>query len=82
MLHSAVEDSPGSGRDVGENLVADTSAFRLTARHKAITDMGKKGYSLQEIANAAGHSQISTTLRYTHLRAEATREVLESLGQK
>lgn len=51
-------------------------------RHKAITDMGKKGYSLQEIAKAAGHSQISTTMRYTHLRAEDTREALESLGRK
>ena len=51
-------------------------------RHKAITDMGKKGYSLQEIAKAAGHSQISTTMRYTHLRAEDTREALESLARK
>jgi integrase len=51
-------------------------------RHKAITDMGRKGYSLQEIAKAAGHSQISTTMRYTHLRAEDTREALESLGEK
>ena len=51
-------------------------------RHKAITDMGKKGYSLQEIAKAAGHSQISTTMRYTHLRAEDTKEALESLGRK
>lgn len=51
-------------------------------RHKSITDMGKKGYSLQEIAKAAGHSQISTTMRYTHLRAEDTREALESLGEK
>jgi len=51
-------------------------------RHKAITDMGKKGYSLQEIAKAAGHSQISTTMRYTHLRTEDTREALESLGRK
>jgi len=51
-------------------------------RHKGITDMGKKGYTLQEIAKAAGHSQISTTMRYTHLRAEDTREALESLGRK
>jgi len=51
-------------------------------RHKAITDMGKKGYSLQEIAKVAGHSQISTTMRYTHLRAEDTKEALESLGRK
>ena len=51
-------------------------------RHKAITDMGKRGYSLQEIAKAAGHSQISTTMRYTHLRAEDTRKALESLGRK
>jgi len=50
-------------------------------RHKSITDMGKKGYSLQEIAKAAGHSQISTTLRYTHLRAEDTKAALESLGK-
>jgi integrase len=51
-------------------------------RHKSLTDMAKKGYSLQEIAKAAGHTQISTTMRYTHLRAEDTREALESLGQK
>jgi len=51
-------------------------------RHKAITDMGKRGYSLQEIAKIAGHSQISTTMRYTHLRAEDTREALESLRRK
>ncbi len=51
-------------------------------RHKAITDMGKKGYSLQEIAKAAGHTQISTTMRYTHLRAEDTKEALESSGRK
>ncbi len=51
-------------------------------RHKAITDMGKQGYSLQEIAKVAGHSQISTTMRYTHLRAEDTREALESLGRR
>ena len=51
-------------------------------RHKGITDMGEKGYSLQQIAKAAGHSQISTTMRYTHLRAEDTKETLESLGQK
>lgn len=51
-------------------------------RHKAITDMAKRGYSLQEIAKAAGHSQISTTMRYTHLRAEDTKEALESLGNK
>jgi integrase len=50
-------------------------------RHKALTDMAKKGYSLQQIAKAAGHSQISTTMRYTHLRAEDTREALESLGK-
>ncbi len=48
-------------------------------RHKAITDMGKRGYSLQQIAKAAGHKQISTTLLYTHLRAEDTKEALESL---
>jgi len=51
-------------------------------RHKALTDMAKKGYSLQEIAKAAGHTQISTTMRYTHIRAEDTKEALESLGQK
>ncbi|MGD0917783.1 MAG: site-specific integrase [Thermodesulfobacteriota bacterium] len=51
-------------------------------RHKALTDMAKKGYSLQQIAKAAGHTQISTTLRYTHLRAEDTKEALESLGKK
>jgi len=51
-------------------------------RHKAITDMGRKGYSLQEIAKVAGHSQISTTMRYTHLRAEDTKEALESLGRR
>lgn len=51
-------------------------------RHKSLTDMAKKGYSLQEIAKAAGHTQISTTMRYTHLRAEDTRKALESLGQK
>ena len=51
-------------------------------RHKAITDMGKRGYTIQQIAKIAGHSQISTTMRYTHLRAEDTREALESLGRK
>jgi len=51
-------------------------------RHKAITDMGRSGYSLQQIAKVAGHSQISTTMRYTHLRAEDTKEALESLGRK
>jgi site-specific recombinase XerD len=39
-------------------------------RHNAITEIGEKGYSLQQIAKALGHSQISTTLRYMHLRAE------------
>ena len=62
---------------------AKVTAVRIhDIRHKAITDMGKKGYSLQEIAKVAGHSQISTTMRYTHLRAEDTREALESLGRK
>jgi integrase len=51
-------------------------------RHKSLTDMAKKGYSLQEIAKVAGHTQITTTMRYTHLRAEDTREALESLGRK
>jgi integrase len=51
-------------------------------RHKAITDMGKRGYTIQQIAKIAGHSQISTTMRYTHLRAEDTREALESLGRR
>jgi integrase len=51
-------------------------------RHKSLTDIAKKGYSLQEIARAAGHTQISTTMRYTHLKAEDTREALESLGRK
>ncbi len=51
-------------------------------RHKSLTDMAKRGYSLQEIAKAAGHTQISTTMRYTHLRAEDTKEALESLGRK
>jgi hypothetical protein len=44
--------------------------------------MARKGYSLQEIGKAAGHTQASTTLRYAHLRAEDTRETLESLGRK
>jgi len=44
--------------------------------------MGKKGYSPQQIAKAAGHSQLSTTLRYTHLRTEDTREAFESLAKK
>jgi len=51
-------------------------------RHKAITDMGKRGYTIQQIAKIAGHSQISTTMRYTHLRAEDTRGALESLGRR
>jgi integrase len=51
-------------------------------RHKAITDMARKGYSVQEIGKAAGHTQTSTTLRYTHLRAEDTKGTLESLGEK
>jgi integrase len=50
-------------------------------RHKSLTDMAKKGYSLQEIAKAAGHTQISSTMRYTHLRAEDTKVALESLGR-
>ncbi len=28
-----------------------------------------------------GHSQTLTTMRYTHLRAEDTKEALESLGR-
>lgn len=48
-------------------------------RHKTLTDMGKKGYSLQMIAKAGGHRNISTTMRYTHLRAEDTMEAFESL---
>jgi site-specific recombinase XerD len=44
--------------------------------------MARKGYSLQEIGKAAGHTQASTTLRYTHLRAEDTKKALESLGEK
>jgi hypothetical protein len=51
-------------------------------RHKAITDMGKRGYTIQQIAKIAGHSQILTTMRYTHLRAEDTRKALESLGRR
>jgi len=51
-------------------------------RHKAITDMARKGNSLQEIGKAVGHTQPSTTLRYTHLRAEDTKGGLESLGEK
>lgn len=51
-------------------------------RHKSLTDMAKRGSSLQEIAKAAGHAQISTTMRYTDLRTEDTKEALESLGQK
>ena len=48
-------------------------------RHKTLTDMGKKGYSLQQIMKAAGHTQPSTTMRYIHLKAEDTREAFESL---
>lgn len=50
-------------------------------RHKALTDLGKKGYTIQQVAQVAGHSQISTTFKYTHLRAEDTREALESLAR-
>ncbi|MCJ7783552.1 MAG: hypothetical protein MUP41_06430 [Desulfobacterales bacterium] len=36
----------------------------------------------QQIAKAAGHSQISTALRYMHLRAEDTEGALESFGKR
>ncbi len=50
-------------------------------RHKTLTDMGKAGHPLQKIAQAGGHKEISTTMRYTHLRAEDTREAFESLAR-
>jgi integrase len=59
-----------------------TDAHIHDIRHKGITDMGKMGYSLQEIAKAAGHRNISTTMRYTHLRAEDTKEAFEALGRR
>jgi len=50
-------------------------------RHKALTDMGKKGYPLQQIMKAAGHTQPSTAMRYIHLKAEDAREAFESLAK-
>jgi site-specific recombinase XerD len=54
----------------------------MTSAIRPSQEIGEKGYSPQQIAKAAGHSQISTTLPYTHLRAEDTREALESLRKR
>ena len=51
-------------------------------RHKAITDMVQLGSSLEEAGRVAGHTEPSTTQRYTHLTIEATKAALESLGRK
>jgi len=51
-------------------------------RHKAITDMVEAGFSLETVGRVAGHTEPSTTQRYTHLTVEATRAVLESLGKR
>lgn len=51
-------------------------------RHKAITDMARVGIPKQIIQKAVGHSQGSTTERYTHLQAEDVREAFEALDKK
>ena len=68
--------------EYGEQKVENLQLRRFRVRNVSKILMGKRGYSLQEIAKVAGHSQISTTMRYTHLRAEDTREALESLGRR
>jgi site-specific recombinase XerD len=51
-------------------------------RHKAITDMVQAGFTLEFVGRVAGHTQPSTTQRYTHLAVEATKAALDSLGRK
>ena len=50
-------------------------------RHKSITDMVRKGYSLESVGRVAGHSTPSTTAGYTHLSIDATKDALEAIGR-
>jgi integrase len=38
-----------------------------TFRHLRLTDLARAGWSIEEIAQYAGHRDLSTTLKYIHL---------------
>jgi integrase len=50
-----------------------------TLRHTAATTMFAKGASLPEVQAVLGHSQASTTLRYSHATQEGKRKALNYL---
>lgn len=51
-------------------------------RHKAITDLDNLKIPLTHIGKAVGHRNQATTQRYSHLKADATREVMDALGKR
>jgi len=51
-------------------------------RHTLATRLAEKDLALQKIAVLMGHVKVSTTMRYTHLRAEDARAAAEALLQR
>ena len=77
------------GKPYGEIRTAWSAACRRAGvananihdlRHKAVTDMIKAGTPVAQVKNTVGHSEISTTMGYTHLSAEDTKEAVNSLS--
>ena len=50
-------------------------------RHRSITDMIAAGWGVPQVGRVVGHSNTSTTDRYTHLSVEVTKGPLDSLGK-
>lgn len=54
--------------------------YAYLCRHSKITDLQEKGVSLTSVMALAGHKNINTTMRYTHIsKKRAMQEVLEKV---
>lgn len=58
----------------------DSSKCFHTLRHTACSNLWKKGANLVQIMDLLGHSQSSTTLRYSHAGMDGKAEALSLLG--
>jgi integrase/recombinase XerD len=55
--------------------------FHSACRHSFITQLVEAGNDISAVKELAGHSDIRTTMRYTHLRTQHLREIVNRRGK-